>query len=254
MTEIGYERLIGVISPAYNNKAAVLDESDAEHATSVLDFDQLHEQLVRLSGRERQVYWLVKRIFDIVFSIIALICLSPVFLILAILIYVDDPHGSPIYPQTRVGRKGKLFRFYKFRTMVVGADQMLADLQGYNEKDGPVFKIKNDPRITRVGKFLRRTSLDELPQFWNVLKGDMSLVGPRPALPEEVEQYSRYQKERLLVTPGLTCYWQTKHNRDQISFDDWVDMDIQYILNRSFLLDLKLILLTVKVVLTGEGE
>lgn len=226
----------------------------SEYRNSSIGFEQLHNQLMRLSGRERHTYWLVKRIFDMAFSAAALTCLSPVFLVLAALIYLDDPNGSPIYTQIRVGRKGKPFRFYKFRSMVVGADQMLEDLQSSNEKDGPAFKMKNDPRITRVGKFLRRTSLDELPQFWNVFKGDMSLVGPRPALPEEVEQYSAYQRERLLVTPGLTCYWQTRKNRDEISFDDWMDLDIQYIQDRNFFVDLKLILLTVKVILTGEGE
>ena len=132
---------------------------------------------------------------------------------------------------------------------------MLDSLQDLNEKrDGPAFKIKDDPRITRVGRFLRKTSLDELPQFFNVLKGDISVVGPRPPLPHEVAQYSPYHMQRLSVTPGLTCYWQTSQNRDAIQFEDWVEMDLQYIRERSYLLDLKLILLTVKVVTTGQGQ
>ena len=124
----------------------------------------------------------------------------------------------------------------------------------YNEKDGPAFKIEDDPRLTRVGHFIRKTSLDELPQFWNVLKGDMTIVGPRPPLPEEVAQYNRYHRLRLLVAPGLTCYWQTQPNRDAVSFDEWVAMDIQYIRDRNFLLDLKLILRTVLIMFSGQGE
>ena len=200
-------------------------------------------------------YLINKRIFDIVFSLSVLILLSPVYLILALLIVLDDPHAGPIYAQTRVGKDGKPFRFYKFRTMVKDADRMLDSLLDLNEKrDGPAFKIKDDPRITRVGRFLRKTSLDELPQFFNVLKGDMSVVGPRPPLPHEVAQYSPYHMQRLSVTPGLTCYWQTSQNRDAIQFEDWVEMDLQYIRERSYLLDLKLILLTVKVVTTGQGQ
>lgn len=200
-------------------------------------------------------YLINKRIFDIVFSLAVLILLSPVYLILALLIVLDDPHAGPIYAQTRVGKDGKPFRFYKFRTMVKDADRMLDSLLDLNEKrGGPAFKIKDDPRITRVGRFLRKTSLDELPQFFNVLKGDMSVVGPRPPLPHEVAQYSPYHMQRLSVTPGLTCYWQTSQNRDAIQFEDWVEMDLQYIRERSYLLDLKLILLTVKVVTTGQGQ
>ena len=234
-------------------KVGVKKVMTMEEKAPVTDGESLHMQLVRLSGRERRAYWMAKRTFDICFSTAALILLSPVFLVFSVMIWLDDPHGCPIYSQTRIGRRGKPFRLYKFRSMVVDADQMLENLRSSNEKDGPVFKIKNDPRITRMGKFLRRTSLDELPQFWNVLKGDMSIVGPRPPLPREVEQYSPYQMDRLLVTPGITCYWQTRKNRDNLSFQDWVDLDIRYIQERSMLVDLKLILLTIKVVLTGEG-
>ena len=184
----------------------------------------------------------------------ALLVLSPFFLIIALIIFVDDPHGSPFYHQDRVGKDGRIFRFWKFRSMVVNADQLLEKLQTQNEKDGPVFKMKNDPRITNIGRFIRKTSIDELPQLWNVLKGDMSLVGPRPALPAEVVQYNSYQRTRLSVIPGLTCYWQVQNHRDQIGFDEWVDLDVKYIKEQSMWLDIRLILLTVKVVITGQGQ
>ena len=218
------------------------------------DLDALREELLRLSGRRRRYYWAFRRAFDICFSAGVLIVFSPLYLLIALLIILDDPHGGPIYTQTRIGRKGQPFRFYKFRSMVVNADELRADLEALNEKEGPAFKIKDDPRLTRIGKFIRKTSLDELPQFWNVLKGDMTLVGPRPPLPSEVEQYNRYHQLRLLITPGLTCYWQIQPNRDDIPFDEWVAMDIQYIRDREFFLDLKIILLTVKVMILGAGE
>lgn len=219
-----------------------------------IDLDALREELVDLIKNKHRYFWAGKRIFDIFFSTAVLLAFSPLYLLLALVIFLDDPHGSPIYTQTRIGRKGRLFRFYKFRSMVVNADELKSTLQEQNEKQSPAFKIKDDPRITRVGRFIRRTSLDELPQFWNVLKGDMTLVGPRPALPEEVAQYNRYHQLRQLITPGLTCYWQVQDNRDDIPFDDWVALDIQYIRDRSFLLDLKLILLTVKAMFTGQGN
>lgn len=199
-------------------------------------------------------YLFVKRLFDIVCSFLALVVLSPLFLLVALIIFIDDPHGSPFYSQQRVGKDGRLFRFWKFRSMVVNADELRAELEKDNEKDGPVFKIKDDPRITRVGKFIRKTSIDELPQLWNVLKGDMSIVGPRPPLPKEVETYDEYESQRLLVTPGLTCYWQARDSRDDIGFDDWVDLDVQYIRDRSAWVDLKLIFRTVWVVFSGQGS
>ena len=219
-----------------------------------IDLDALREELLQLVRNKHRHYWTVKRTFDILFSASVLLIFSPLYLLLALIIFLDDPHGSPIYAQTRIGRKGRLFRFYKFRSMVVNADELKAALQDQNEKSGPAFKIKDDPRITRVGRFIRKTSLDELPQFWNVLKGDMTIVGPRPALPEEVAQYNRYHQLRQLITPGLTCYWQTQENRDDIAFDDWVALDIQYIRDRSFLLDLKLILRTVKAMISSHGN
>lgn len=218
------------------------------------EFQRLKESLEGYSGKKRSTYWIVKRIFDVICSFAALILLSPLFLLLCIAIYVDDPHASCFYSQQRVGRNGHVFRMWKFRSMVANADQMLDQLQELNEKDGPAFKIKDDPRITRVGRFIRKTSLDELPQLWNVLKGDMSIVGPRPALPGEVGQYTEMQKLRLLITPGLTCYWQVRQNRDQVGFDEWVKLDIQYIQDRSWGLDLKLIFKTFRVIFKGMGE
>lgn len=218
------------------------------------EFERLKESLEGYSGKKRSIYWCVKRIFDVICSFAALVLLSPLFLLLCIAIYADDPHAGCFYSQLRVGRNGRIFKMWKFRSMVANADQMLDQLQALNEKDGPAFKIKDDPRITRVGRFIRKTSLDELPQLWNVLKGDMSIVGPRPALPGEVEQYTEAQKLRLLVTPGLTCYWQVCRNRDQVGFDEWVKLDLQYIQDRCWSLDLKLIFKTFRVILRGGGE
>lgn len=200
-----------------------------------------------------RAYWAIKRAQDVFFSAIAIVILSPVMLITMLAILIDDPHGSPIYVQDRVGRDGKIFRFYKFRSMYKNADQMLDLLMDENEMDGPVFKIKHDPRITRVGQFIRKTCIDELPQLFNILKGDMSIVGPRPALPREVEQYTDYERQRLYVTPGLTCYWQTMPDKNSISFSDWMELDLKYIQERSFLVDWKIIFRTVKVVLRKEG-
>lgn len=198
-------------------------------------------------------YLAAKRCFDVVMSLLALILLSPLFLVLAVIIFLDDPHGSPIFSQIRVGKDGRLFRFYKFRSMIVNAEDMLEQLQDQNEMEGPAFKIKDDPRITRVGKFIRRTSLDELLQLVNVLKGELSLVGPRPPLPREVKQYTPEQMKRLTVKPGLTCYWQIQPNRNSLSFDQWLALDLQYINECSVLVDLKILFATVKVVLHGDG-
>ena len=186
-------------------------------------------------------------------SSLALVALSPLLLITYAAIWIDSPGASPIFTQQRVGRNGKLFKMYKFRTMCPDAEQKLKDLMDHNEKDGPVFKMKNDPRITRVGKFLRKTSIDELPQLFNVLKGEMSIVGPRPALPREVTQYTAYEWQRLYVTPGLSCYWQIAPHRDQLSFEEWMDLDIKYVHERSFLVDWKIIFCTFRAMLFGHG-
>lgn len=199
-------------------------------------------------------YWVGRRTQDVILSTLALIVLSPLLLVTAIAIVLDDPSAGPIFAQERVGRNGKLFKMYKFRTMCPDAEQKLASLMAKNEKDGPVFKMKDDPRITRVGKFLRKTSIDELPQLFNVLKGEMSIVGPRPALPREVKQYTDYDSQRLYVTPGLSCYWQIAPHRDQLSFEEWMALDVKYVKERSFWVDWKIIFKTFKVCLLGHGE
>lgn len=204
--------------------------------------------------KERYVYWFFKRLQDVVFSGIALLVLWPLLLIIALLVWLDDPKGSPIFTQKRCGRKGKEFDFYKFRSMYVDAESRLEELLEQNEMEGPAFKIKDDPRITRLGKVLRKTGLDELPQLVNILKGDMSIVGPRPPLPREVVQYNDYQMKRLMVTPGLTCYWQIQPHRNDLTFDEWMDLDVKYIYERSFWVDWKIILATVRTVLEGRGE
>lgn len=198
-------------------------------------------------------YWALRRLQDIVLSILGILVLWPLMLVTAIAVVLDSPGASPIFAQTRVGRDGKTFTFYKFRSMCPDAEEKLDDLMGQNEMDGPVFKIKEDPRITRVGRFIRKTSIDELPQLWNVLKGEMSIVGPRPGIPREVEQYDDYTRQRLLITPGLTCYWQIQPHRNELSFDEWVKLDIKYINERSFLTDWKIIFATFGAVLGMNG-
>ena len=204
--------------------------------------------------QDKKAYLIVKRIMDILCSLAALVVLGPVILLIALLIFIDDPHGSPFFCQTRVGKDGKEFKFWKLRSMVCNAEELLADLQDQNEMDGPAFKIENDPRITRIGHFIRKCSIDELPQFWNVLKGDMSLVGPRPPIPKEVEEYTPYQMQRLSVKPGLTCIWQVQPRRNDLSFDEWVELDLEYIRNRSIFMDLKLMFQTLRAVFGGEGR
>lgn len=199
-------------------------------------------------------YWIGRRAQDIVLSLAALLVLWPLMLIIALVIWIDSPGASPIFAQERVGRDGKRFMFLKFRSMIPNAEERLEELLDQNEMDGPVFKIKEDPRITRVGRFLRKTSLDELPQLFNVLKGDMSIVGPRPALPREVEQYSDYEKQRLYVNPGLTCFWQIQPNRNDLSFAEWMELDLKYVQERSFATDWKIIFKTVGAVLGMNGE
>ena len=204
--------------------------------------------------RSHRRYWVLRRAQDIVFSLLALILLAPLALLISLAIVLDSPGDGAIFRQRRVGRDGKLFWLYKFRTMCPDAEEQLNELLSQNPMDGPVFKIKGDPRITRVGRFLRKTSLDELPQLLNVLQGDMSIVGPRPALPREVELYSDYQRQRLYVTPGLSCYWQIAPHRNEMSFDEWVALDLKYIQERSFWVDWKIIFLTVRAMLMKYGE
>ena len=203
--------------------------------------------------RTKRLYWMGRRAQDILFSLLALIVLAVPMAIVALVIWADSPGASPIFSQDRVGRDGKVFKFYKFRSMVPNAEAKLQEVLDQNEMDGPVFKMKNDPRITRVGRLIRRTSIDELPQLVNILKGDMSIVGPRPALPREVEQYTDYERQRLYVTPGLTCYWHVQPNRNELTFDQWMELDLKYIHDRNFWLDWKLIFQTVGVVFRMYG-
>ena len=195
----------------------------------------------------------IKRLMDIVVSSVMLIVLTPLLLIIAVLIKATSK-GPLFYQWNVVGLNKKPFKSGKFRTMVQKADQMKADLLDRNEMDGPVFKIKNDPRVTKIGKVLRKFSLDELPQLWSVFKGDMSLVGPRPAGPHELERYDSWHRRKLSVKPGLTCLWQVKGRNRVSSFDEWVRLDLEYIENWSLGLDLKILLKTIPVVIRGTGS
>ena len=205
----------------------------------------------RIQPKEGPIYLFFKRAMDIIGSLCGIILLSPLLIIVALAIKIEDPKGSIFFSQQRCGKDNKLFPMYKFRSMVSNAEELLEELMEHNEMDGPVFKIKDDPRITRVGKFIRKTSIDELPQLFNILKGDMSIVGPRPAIPHEVAEYSHYHKQRLLVKPGLTCIWQVS-GRNSIGFDEWMEMDLEYIEKRNLWMDIKLIFKTVGVLFGDE--
>ncbi|MDQ0193953.1 sugar transferase [Paenibacillus wynnii] len=190
--------------------------------------------------KETDSYLVLKRMIDIIFSALGLLVLLPLFVVVAVLIKLEDPKGKVFFRQNRVGKDEKQFPMYKFRSMVSNAEELKKNLLAHNEVSGAMFKIKNDPRITRTGRFLRKTSIDELPQLWNVLIGHMSLVGPRPPLPDEVAEYTEYDKQRLTVTPGCTGYWQV-HARNSVGFDEMVQLDLTYIHMRSTMLDLKII-------------
>jgi exopolysaccharide biosynthesis polyprenyl glycosylphosphotransferase len=197
------------------------------------------------------LYLFTKRALDIVVSACFLVAFSWLYLLIAILVKATS-RGPAFYVQDRVGCGGRRFPFIKFRSMIVNADAILPDLRHHNEADGPVFKMKNDPRVTPVGRFLRKYSLDELPQMANVLVGQMSLVGPRPPLPSEVEQYGPREWRRLSVRPGITCLWQI-NGRSEISFSEWVDLDLEYIERRSFWLDVCILIKTIPAVISGRG-
>lgn len=196
----------------------------------------------RQKGFKYGCYLFFKRAFDIVASLLGLVILSPVILLCLLAKWLEDFH-NPVYVSMRVGKDGKIFRFYKIRSMRVGAEEMKNELikQGKNEADGPAFKMKDDPRVTKVGRFLRKTSIDELLQLWNILIGNMTIVGPRPPIPAEVEDYEPEHMQRLLVKGGLLCYWQIQKNRNDIPFEEWVRLDMEYIDNQSFWLDIKII-------------
>lgn len=197
------------------------------------------------STRGFSFYEVIKRVIDVVCSFVGVLVLSPLFVVIAIIIKFTSK-GPVFFSQKRVGRDGKEFKMYKFRSMVVNAEELKEKLAAQNEMSGPMFKMKDDPRVTKVGKFIRKTSIDELPQLFNVLKGDMSLVGPRPSLPKEVAQFEDWMYRRLEVKPGLTCYWQVS-GRNNIDFEDWMKLDIKYVDERSTWIDIKLIFKTVGV-------
>lgn len=191
------------------------------------------------------LYEFIKRVIDILGSFTGLLLFSPLFIIIALIVKFTSK-GPVFFSQKRVGRNGKAFDMYKFRSMVVNAEELKEKLAAQNEMSGPMFKMKDDPRVTKVGKFIRKTSIDELPQLWNVLKGDMSLVGPRPSLPKEVAQFEGWMYKRLEVKPGLTCYWQVS-GRNNIDFEDWMKLDVKYVEERNFWIDIMLIFRTVGV-------
>lgn len=195
------------------------------------------------STRGFSFYEAIKRLIDIICSFVGILVLSPLFIIIAIIIKFTSK-GPVFFSQKRVGRNGKEFDMYKFRSMVVNAEELKEKLAAQNEMSGPMFKMKDDPRVTKVGKFIRKTSIDELPQLWNILKGDMSLVGPRPSLPKEVAQFDEWMYKRLEVKPGLTCYWQVS-GRNNIDFEDWMKLDIRYVEEKNLWIDIKLICKTV---------
>nr|WP_233146911.1 sugar transferase [Paenibacillus selenitireducens] len=201
---------------------------------------------------KRYMYAVTKRCMDFLGALIGLILLSPIFVVVGIAIKLDGSNGPVFYRQVRVGKNGSQFHMYKFRSMINNADQMLDELKALNEVSGAMFKIKNDPRVTRIGRFIRKTSIDELPQFINVLLGEMSLVGPRPPLPNEVDEYRPYDRQRLLVTPGCTGIWQVS-GRNEVGFEEMVELDLKYIRERSIAMDLKLIVKTVDVMVNSKG-
>ncbi|MDF2675263.1 MAG: sugar transferase [Clostridiales bacterium] len=216
-----------------------------------MDNYKLYDKSLVIQNEDDLGYLVTKRIVDFLGAAIGIIVLSPVMLIAAVAIKLNS-RGPIIFSQERVGVHGKVFRMYKFRSMVVDAENHLKELQSRNEMSGPMFKIKDDPRITKVGRFIRKTSIDELPQLFNVLIGNMSLVGPRPNLAREVVRFTEHQKEKLNVKPGITCYWQVM-GRNNIDFEEWIELDIKYIRERNIWLDLTLILKTFFVLFGDEN-
>jgi exopolysaccharide biosynthesis polyprenyl glycosylphosphotransferase len=205
------------------------------------EFSYASNRTIELENR--QLYALFKRTIDITGALVGILLLIFLFILVAIIIKIEDPKGPIFFTQKRVGLNGKEFNMYKFRSMVSDAEEKLKELLKFNETTGAMFKMKNDPRVTKIGRFIRKTSIDELPQLFNVLKGDMSLVGPRPPLPREVAEYTEYDKQRLLVTPGCTGLWQVS-GRSNIGFNEMVELDLKYIRKRSFFIDIKIILKT----------
>lgn len=220
--------------------------NSANPLKNTLETGRQFEAIPLFENKDRTLFRIAKRIQDICLSLLGMILLSPFLLLIGLIIKVEDPKGAVIFAQIRIGKNGKPFKMYKFRSMVSNAEAMLGNLMDQNEISGAMFKMKNDPRITRVGRFIRKTSLDELPQLFNVLKGDMSLVGPRPPLPREVNSYTSYDMMRLLVVPGCTGLWQIS-GRNHVGFEEMVELDLEYIRNQSFTNDIVILCKTVKV-------
>lgn len=225
-----------------------MDEVD----TSKLDGKNEKIYIDKQTIDSKIVYHFVKRTIDIVGSLLGLIVLSPLFIIISYMIKKEDSGGPVFFSQDRVGKDGKLFKMYKFRSMCVDAEERLALLLEHNEVEGAMFKMKNDPRITKIGKFIRKTSIDELPQLWNVLKGDMSLVGPRPPLIREVTEYSEWDKQRLFIKPGCTGLWQIS-GRNNLGFQEMVTLDLQYIINQNIFSDFVIMIKTVVIIFNRKG-
>lgn len=232
-------RLLTVSSESKQEMASDVYDFPDDSVTDVYDFP-----IEVMEVASVHPYFLYKRIVDVLLSVSGILLLLPLFLVIYILIKMEDMKAPVIFKQQRVGYRGELFYMYKFRSMVVNAESLRGELVRQNEASGPVFKIKTDPRVTKIGKFIRKTSIDELPQLFNVLKGEMSMVGPRPALPDEVAQYTESEKRRLQCMPGLTCYWQVC-GRSSIGFDEWVELDVKYIKEQCLWVDFKLIIRTV---------
>lgn len=225
----------------------------AKDADNVQENYRQHEKIIHADRYtlSSTSFKIGKRCFDVLGALTGLVIFAPLFLIIALAIRIED-NGCAFYKQDRNGLNGKVFCMYKFRSMCMNAEQMHQSLLEKNELDGPAFKLKNDPRVTKVGRFIRKTSLDELPQLVNILKGEMSFVGPRPLPTYEAEQCNDYQKQRLMVKPGLTCYWQCS-GRNNISFDEWMELDLKYIEEAGFWTDFKIMCKTVISVISGEG-
>ncbi|WP_088042776.1 sugar transferase [Bacillus sp. EAC] len=219
----------------------------------VQDSPYYNYPLLKDESIEKSFFYVIsKRLLDIVGSLVGLILLLPIFIIVAILIKIEDPKGPIFFSQVRVGKNNKEFKMYKFRSMVTDAEEKLQQLLKYNEVSGAMFKMKDDPRITNIGKFIRKTSIDELPQLMNVLIGNMSLVGPRPPLPREVSEYTNYDMQRLLVTPGCTGLWQVSA-RNSVGFEEMVELDLEYIQNRTIIYDATIIFKTIKVLFGSKN-
>jgi len=229
-------------------QAEIKTKSFLSKSNSKLKYNFVTHQTVT----DRYLGLKAKELFDLFFSVLVLFIVAPLLALIAILIKAEDG-GAIFFKQERIGQNGRRFKVYKFRTMVMNAESLLANLAEKNEADGPVFKIAIDPRITRIGRILRKTSLDELPQFYNVLKGEMSVVGPRPPLLKEVQKYERTQQRRLSMKPGITCSWQV-WGRHHVTFDEWMQMDLDYIDNWSIKQDVKIVFATVLVIFKADGQ